>query len=337
MNFRFLSTVAVACAAVFTLCAAPKDSDPEVLSTKGGKRNYTGVYPSHVKTIAVVTPGSYPNPKNANRAINLLRKAGYKVKVYPNVFNRPAGVEKNRYLSCPVELRVKDFEAAWSDMENDMIICARGGWGTVDLVAKVNWAKLPRRPELYVMGYSDVTMLLTHMYAKGYGRPVAGANITSHPGLALDIIPEMKKMFHGEALKPIKLQALVPGDFSGKPVAGLLARLALAVRSNYGISTKGRVVIIECVRSTPEKITKDFDELLKANFFDGAAGVVFGHFLQSGKTEVIDKILEDYAKKLNVPVYRGLPFGHNSKHLSIDFARDIIVKDGVLTFPAVKK
>ena len=59
--------------------------------------------------------------------------------------------------------------------------------------------------------------------------------------------------------------------------------------------------------------------------------------LQSGKTEVIDKILEDFAKKLNVPVYRGLPFGHNSKHLSIDFARDIIVKDGVLTFPAVKK
>ena len=83
MNFRFLSTVAVACAAVFTLCAAPKDSDPEVLSTKGGKRNYTGVYPDHVKTIAVITPGSYPNPKNANRAINLLAKPVTKSKSTP--------------------------------------------------------------------------------------------------------------------------------------------------------------------------------------------------------------------------------------------------------------
>ena len=124
------------------------------------------------------------NPKTAKPAINLLRKAGYKVKVYPNVFLRPKGVAKNRYLSSPVEVRVKDFEAAWCDMENDMILCARGGWGTVDLVEKVNWAKLPRRPELFVMGYSDVTMLLSFMVSKGYGRPVAGPTANGLPGLA---------------------------------------------------------------------------------------------------------------------------------------------------------
>lgn len=335
-KINLLCAVFAACGMALSLGAAPRnDSDPEVLSSKGGRRNYTGVYP--VKTIAIITPGSYPNPKTANPAIKMLRKAGYKVKVYPNVFLRPKGVEKNRYLSSPVEVRVKDFEAAWCDMENDMILCARGGWGTVDLVEKVNWAKLPRRPELFVMGYSDVTMLLCALYAKGYGRPIAGANLTSHGGLSPALIPEMKKMFHGEALKPIKLKTMVPGDCSGKPVAGLLARLALTVRKNYGVDTKGRILIIECVRSTPEKIRKDLDELFAAKFFEGASGLVFGHFLQSGKDEVIDKILEDFSKKLNIPVYRGMPFGHHSKHLSIDFSRDIVIKDGILTFPAVKK
>ena len=33
------------------LHAAPRNSDPEVFSTKGGKRDYTGVYPAHIKTI----------------------------------------------------------------------------------------------------------------------------------------------------------------------------------------------------------------------------------------------------------------------------------------------
>lgn len=338
MKFRLLCILFTVCAAAFALSAAPaKNSDPEILSTKGGKRNYKGVYPPHVKTIAVITPGSYPNPKTANAGIALLRKAGYKVKVYPNVFNKPADVEKNRYLSCPVEFRVKDFEAAWRDMENDMIICARGGWGTVDLVANVNWEKLPRRPELYVMGYSDVTMLLCALSAKGYGRPVAGANITSHPGLAPSIIPEMKKMYHGEELKPIKLKTLVPGDCSGKMVAGLLARYALVVRNKYNLDTKGKIIIIECVKSSPEKIRKDFDELLANKFFDGAAGVVFGHFLRSGKAAEINAILKEYAPKFNVPVYRGLPFGHHSQHLAIDFARTAMVKDGVITFPAVSK
>lgn len=333
---KFLTAV-IAMLAVPVLFGAPaKDSDPEVFSSKGVKRNYKGVYPEHVKTIAVITPGSYPNPKTTNAGINILRRAGYKVKIYPNVFVRPKGVEKNRYLSSPVEVRVKDFEAAWSDMENDMIICARGGWGTVDLVANVNWEKLPRRPELYVMGYSDVTMLLTAMSAKGYGRPVAGANITSHPGLAPEIIPEMKKMFHGEALNPIKLQAIVPGDFSGKPIAGLLARLALAVQKKYAINTKGKIIIIESVRSTPEKIRKDLDVLLESKFFEGASGVVFGHILQSGDKEVIDAIVKDFSGKVKLPVYRGLPFGHSRTHLSIDFAREAVVKDGVITFPQSK-
>lgn len=311
------------------------NSDPEILNTKGGKRNYSGVFP--VKTIAVITPGSYPSPKTANKGISLLRKAGYKVKVYPNVFNRPDGVEKDRYLSCPVDLRVRDFEAAWRDMENDMIICSRGGRGTFDLVANVNWAKLPRRPELYVMGYSDVTLLLCALSAKGYGRPVAGANVTALPGLAPAFIPEMKKMYHGEELNPVKLKALVAGNCSGKVVAGLLARLALVVRSKYGLDVKGKIVIIECVRSTPEKIRKDFDELLANNFFDGVSGVVFGHFLQSGKKTEIDKILKEYAGKIKAPVYRGIPFGHHSHHMSIDFSREAVIQDGVISFPAVKK
>lgn len=335
MKFKVISAVALVFS-VACLFAAEKDADPEILSTKGGKRSYKGVYPPHVKTIAVITPGSYPNPKTANRGFDLLRKAGYKVKVYPNVFNKPEGVEKNRYLSSPVELRVKDFEAAWCDKENDMIICARGGRGTIDLVKNVNWAKLPRRPELYVMGYSDVTMLLCALSAKGYGRPVAGANITSHPGLAPSIIPEMKKMYHGEELTPIKLKTLVPGDCSGKMVAGLLSRYALVVKNNYGLDTKGKIIIIECVKSSPEKIRKDFDELLAGKFFDGAAGVVFGHFLRSGKAAEIDKIFAEYAPKFKVPVYRGLPFGHHSKHLAIDFARTAVIKDGVIYFPAVK-
>lgn len=330
LSLLFVFSLAFTCAAA---PAASANADPEILSTKGGKRNYTGVLPAKVKTIAVITPGSYPNPKTANSGIRLLRKAGYKVKVFPNVFVKPAGVEKNRYLSSPVAVRVKDFEAAWNDPEIDMIICARGGIGTEDLVANVNWAKLPRRPELYVQGYSDVTMLLSALSAKGYGRPIAGANITSLPGLAPAIIPEMKKMYHGQPTKPLKLTALVPGDCSGKVIAGLLSRLVRVTKANYGLETKGKILFIECVKSSPERIQSDLDFLLKNKFFDGAAGVVFGHFLRSGNKAVIDKILKEFSAKLKIPVYKGYPFGHHSRHMAIDFARTATIKNGVIVFP----
>ena len=250
---------------------------------------------------------------------------------------RPDGVEKNRYLSCPVEYRVKDFEAAWRDMDNDFIICVRGGRGTEDLVEKVNWATLPRRPELYVMGYSDVTMLLCALSAKGYGRPIAGPNVSSHPGLAPEMIPEIKKMFHGEELAPLKLKTLVPGDCSGKALAGLLARFARVSSKNYGLQTKGKIIFIESVSVSAETARQQLNTLIKNKFFDGAAGVVFGHFLRGSSQAEFDKMLQEIAPSLKVPVYQGYPFGHHSRHMAIDYAREVVIKDGVIRFPAVKK
>ena len=334
---KFLLSIVNILAALLLPAAPAKNADPEILKAKSGKRDYTGVFPAHVKTIAVITPASYPSPSYTEWGMNMLRNAGYKIRVMPHVFTKPAGVEKNSVLAIPVEQRVRDFEAAWNDKNVDMIICARGGRGTDDLVEHINWSKLPRRPELYVMGYSDVTFLLCAMSAKGYGRPVAGPVIASVPSLEISMIPELKKMFHGEELTPVKLETLAPGECSGKMFACLLSRLAQAVRKNYGVSPRGKIIILESVRTTPEKIRADLAYLLEAKFFEGVAGVVFGHIHQCGDAAVIDKILKEFAGKVKVPVYRGLPFGHTDRHMAIDFSREAVIKDGVIRFPAVKE
>ena len=40
------------------LSGAPKQADPEAFAVKGKGIDYTGVYPAHIKTIAVITPAS---------------------------------------------------------------------------------------------------------------------------------------------------------------------------------------------------------------------------------------------------------------------------------------
>ena len=320
---------------LYPLSGASENADPEVLAKKG-TRNYTGVYPDHVKTVAVITPASYPAPKAFNEGLALLRAAGLNVKVYSHATVKPEGVENNYYASIPVELRVKDFEAAWNDMENDMIICARGGIGTEDLVANINWEKLPRRPELYVLGYSDVTMLLCAMHVKGYGRPLAGPTVNSQPGLSKTIIPQMKKMLHGEEVK-IKLAPLRSGDCSGGVVAGLIHRYTRVVKAGYGLDNTGKIVIIESVGRNAEKITADLNELLAAGFFKGAVAVVFGQITRTkDSAKNIDAALKAFTEKVDIPVYRNFPFGHSDKNLVIDFSRPACIKGGTIVFPAVK-
>lgn len=318
-----------------TLSGAPKQSDPEVFAVKGKGIDYTGVYPAHIKTIAVITPASYPVPSAFNAGVAKLRAAGLKVKVYPSATLKPEGLAKSSYASIPVELRVKDFEAAWCDMENDLILCARGGIGTQDLVANINWEKLPRRPELYVMGFSDVTMLLSALSAKGYGHPLAGPTLNSHPGLSPAIVPDMKKMLAGEEVK-IKLKPVKPGDCSGKVVAGLLSRFVRVVKAGYGLETAGKIIVIESVGTKVPAIRSQLDELLAAGFFKGASAVVFGHITRhSDKPKNVDAVINEFAQKVDIPVYRGFPFGHTAHNLVIDFARPAEIKGNTIIFPAL--
>ena len=116
--FSLLPAIVGLCAA-----AAPAAPDPEIFESKGKDRNYAGVFPEKVKTIAVVTVGSYPSPATVKRAAALLRKAGYKVKIYPNALRPRGKKDVGNYATMPAKYRVRDFEAAWKDMENDMIIC----------------------------------------------------------------------------------------------------------------------------------------------------------------------------------------------------------------------
>ena len=52
--------------------------------------------------------------------------------------------------------------------------------------------------------------------------------------------------------------------------------------------------------------------------------------------DVILPILKEFAPKFKAPVFLGFPFGHDQKNLVIDYSRNVVITDGVLTFPAVE-
>ena len=331
-------------AAATASIAAPKQSvDAEI--TKETSRNelrYVGVFPDKVKTIAFISPASYPGGKAHRRGIELIEKAGYKVKVFSNAFTKPEKVQRSksvstRYNSAPLAVRLADFYAAWNDPEVDMIICVRGGKGSEELLANLDWSKLQKRPELYFHGFSDITLITGALLAKGYGHPVAGTMASGLSGLRDPFIAETKAMYHGEAVGPYKLKALVPGDCSGLPITGHLERLSRLSGANYCPNTKGRIIFIESVHSKPELIRAQLQTLIDRKFFEGAAGVVYCQFFRCGKAAEVNAVLEEFAPKFGVPVYRGFPFGHSSRCATIDFRRPVVIKDNVLTFPAVAK
>lgn len=321
-----------ALAAAMAVPAAPAaEGDAELSAEKSEDEfRYAGVFPDGVKTVACISPASYPgNPKH-RRGVELLEKAGLKVKVMPHAFARPEPGKG----TAPLAYRLEDFYAAWNDPEVDMILCIRGGGGSEELLENLDWDRIGKRPELYFQGFSDITLITGALLAKGCGHPVAGPMAGGLPGLKDAFIAEMKAMYHGDAIGPCKVKTLVAGNFSGFPLTGHLKRLVRLAGADYRPDTRGRVVFIESVHSSPEEIREHLETLVGRRFFEGAAGVVFCQFVKCGEPEEVAAVLEEMAPELGVPVCRGFPFGHSSRCATIDFRRRVVVEDGWLGFPA---
>jgi len=331
MKSSRIGAVAAVVSAMSAASSGAPVSDAEIFAEKlTDERRYAEVLPAGVKTVACISPASYPGNPSHRRGVALLKKAGYQVKIMPHAFEEP---QMPGATGAPLADRLSDFYAAWNDPEVDMILCVRGGRGCEELIANLDWSKLRPRKNLYFQGYSDVTLLTAALLSKGFGHPVAGPMAGSMSGLRAPYIQEMKAMYHGECVGPFRLTPLVPGDCAGLPLSGLLERLWRVARSNYCPDTAGRIIFIEVVGSTPELIREHLRGLIESKFFAGAAGVVFCHFIRSGSPAEIDAVLKEFAPKFGVPVYRGFPFGHSPECCTIDFSRKVVIKDGELTFP----
>ena len=309
------------------------DKDPEIFEKVNTDiKPYINIMPPGVKTVACIAPGSYPGTKLHRQGIEILRRAGYKIKVMPHAFVREKG--KNH---APVAGKVADFYAAWNDPEVDMIFCIRGGMGSENLLDNLDWKKLKNRPELYVQGYSDATLIVCALVAKKNGHPIAGVMAGSLPGITPDAIEAMRKINHGEQLGPIKVETLIPGDCSGLPLAGSLWKLSRLVDKSYCPDATGRIIFIEASKIKPEQVREKLQYMIDKKFFAGAAGVVFGQFAKIDSPAELQKVLKEIAPKFGVPVYNGYPFGHISRCYSVDFSRNVEIRNGTVVFPAVEK
>ena len=305
-------------------CVMAKDAT----ASKGA--SVKGLFPDNVKTVGIVMPSSVLERKKLDLGMRLLKEAGYKVKLgdYVMVKERAA-----------VEDRVKDFEKMWLDPEVDIILMARGGEGAIDVIDKIDWAKLRAR-EMRVIGFSDITLILNTMLSQKAGHPYSGPMLSAFGHWDKDSRKWFRASLDGGPLKPVKVRVLKAGAAKGLPMGGHLERLhRLFTTTKLAPSTDGRIVFIECTARYPaSSVTGWLEELRDKGYLKNVAAVVFADFRHTGEErKVIDDFLPKFAQTLHCPVFADYPYGHCTKSYLIDFFRELeISPDGTVT-PADKK
>lgn len=283
------------------------------------------LFPEDVKTVGVVSMSSILPPEKLIAGTNVLARAGYRVKVMPNVRGPQV---------APPDVRARLFEAAWMAPDIDLLLFARGGTGAEEVIGLIDWENLRAR-DMRVVGFSDLTLLLNAMLAKGVGHPYSGPMLSGMPSWTDAARDWFGDMMNGAPMSPVRLRVLKGGAARGRPMGGHVTRMhALAARGLMP-SAAGRLVFFECTaKHAPETVRADLAALRDGGFLDGAAAVVFADFRHEGEARAtLDAFLPAFAATLPCPVFAGFPYGHCAGSLLLDFRREAAVSaDGVVTW-----
>ena len=273
---------------------------------------------TYLFSTAFIAPAGAVQQEAVETASRILSASGVKVKTWNHVFDGdPSG-----YLSAPLPCRVQDLEEAWCG-NNDVLWCARGGYGAMAVAAAADWQKLNKAaPAKPLIGYSDITALHMRMLKENTGRPIVAAMAsTINNGTAAEIY---NIILHGNT-KPYPVTA-VYGDF---PRSGLVTAANMAVLSGLcGTDSMpdmtGRILLLEDVNEPVYKLDRYLTQFEQNGILDKISAVAAGDFLQCGENADIIELFKKFAITHNKPLVCNAPFGHRTAPFAMDMSKEII-------------
>lgn len=232
------------------------------------------------------------------------------------------------YLAGSDENRLADLHMMFANPDVKAIFCARGGYGTARLAAKLDMDCIKQNPKIF-WGYSDITYLHTMI------RQTAGLATFHGPMVASDIAnpkfdPLSANMFdqlfsptklcYSESVSP--LHTLVSGEATGELIGGNLSLLVSTLGTPNEIETFGKIILLEDIGEEVYRVDAMLNQLRMAGKLENLAGVVIGDFALSeprdGKQSfsLLD-VFQQYLGSLNCPVVSGFKIGHCLPHFAI--------------------
>jgi len=256
-----------------------------------------------------------PVPRDAFAAGAAILAGRYSLVHDERIFTR-AG-----YLAGDDDARAAELAAALADPEVEAIFCARGGYGLMRILDRLDAAALARAPKL-IVGFSDVTAL--HAWAARAGvASLHGPVVTQLGRVPAEDAAALFALCESPAPPaPLGgLRALHGGRGEGPLVGGNLEMISRLVGTPYALPLDGAVLFLEDVGERPYRIDRQLTQLRLAGALDRLAGVVLGDFVgcveKDGTGPDAEAVLAERLGARGIPVLAGAPIGHGERNRAL--------------------
>ena len=206
----------------------------------------------------------------------------------------------------------------------DAILCARGGYGTIRIVDKLDFTKFAKHPK-WIIGYSDVTVLHAKMQQLGY-QSIHGTmaiNFANNTKEALETLYDAlvgRLKMDGGFLAPEAL------GMTGKMqiVGGNLSVLYSMLGSDLFPETDGKILFIEDLDEYLYHIDRMMMALKRAGKLANLKALLVGAFTDMHDNTIpfgmtAKEIIYEKVKDYGYPVIWDYPAGHVADNRAVIF------------------
>ncbi|NOU46443.1 MAG: LD-carboxypeptidase [Bacteroidales bacterium] len=273
-------------------------------------------------TIGIAAPARKISREEMLPAIAIIENQGFRIRSDEAVFN-----EFHQYSGTDSE-RIAHFQSLLDDPEIKAIICARGGYGAIRVIDKLDFSKFMQNPK-WIAGYSDITVFHAHLNEV---LQTESLHATMPVNFATNTVEALQSLFdalNGTPLnyKPEPHFLNHSGSATGQLVGGNLSILYSLAGSPDFPDTKGKILFLEDLDEYLYHIDRMILGLKRMGVFDQLSGLIVGGLTEMkdnavpfGKTAL--EIVAEHITGFDFPVCFGFPAGHIPDNRALIFGRD---------------
>ena len=261
-------------------------------------------------TIAIIAPSGEVDMKKIKKAVSFFEKYGFKIRLGKNID------KCQNYLAGSDEERLEDLHNAFADKEINAIICARGGYGAIRLINKIDYELIRNNPKIFC-GYSDITALSAMILKKTglitFSGPMAQGDFGKENLDDFTINSFFKTLTEGKCTLSANNNATV--NASGILFGGNLATLVSLCGQDF-IPDEKFIFFVEDIGEPVYKIDRYFTQLLNIEQFrNNIVGVALGEFLNIDNQD----FLNDFFNSLGLPLVGTFPISHGKTKATVPY------------------
>jgi muramoyltetrapeptide carboxypeptidase len=265
-------------------------------------------------TIAVCAASGPSERARIEAAARKIEARGYRVVIADNVGHRHRG-----YLAGPDDERLAELNHHLRSADNDAIFFARGGYGAMRILDRIDFEALGANPRP-VVGFSDVTALHQAIAVRtGLGSfhgPML--NLDFYEGLSPEIEQWLWSMLAGDAPLTHTFaadQVVCEGDAEGVLFGGCLSLTTALTATPYDFWVDDGIWFFEDVEEPVYRVDRMLTHLRLSGRLQKIRGVLIGKLKGCGGEAEMHALLLDFFTSAKIPVVRDLPFGHHGDNL----------------------